>query len=245
MKIIVGDRFISFCKETDNIIYSEFIKSPQKLSKTSLIIGLGLSQNELKAIQKISDKYQIKLFFKNSPADCCITHKYKEKNCLISKPVQISENTYEASLILDDESELLSDHITGLHLQGMILIEACRQMFISVAMDYFSKNFFSNERYGAINSMDSQFESYTFPIPALIRYTRTALENNTERDNVSFSGKIEIIQAGRRYFQMSMKHTYYKLEKIQPIEKYKCQSACKRLVESITPEKSNEKILIL
>lgn len=50
MKIIVGDRFISFCKETDNIIYSEFIKSPQKLSKTSLIIGLGLSQNELKAI---------------------------------------------------------------------------------------------------------------------------------------------------------------------------------------------------
>lgn len=245
MKIIVGDRFISFSKETGNIIYSELIKSPHEFSGTSLIIGLGLSQNELNTIQKIADEYQIQLFYKNLPADCRITHKYKEKNCLISKPVQTSENTYEASLILDDESELLLDHITGVHLQGMILIEACRQMFISVAMDYFSKNFFANERYGSINCMDSQFESYTFPIPALIRYSRTALENNKERDNISFSGNIEIIQAGRRCFQMSMKHTYYKLEKIEPIEKHKCQSACKRLVESITPEKSNEKILIL
>jgi hypothetical protein len=118
-------------------------------------------------------------------------------------------------------------------------------MFISVATDYFSHHFFADERYGAINRMDSVFESYTFPIPALIRYTRTATTNDPERECISFSATIEIIQAGRRVFQMNMKHTYYKIEKIKPIELYKSRSACKRLSESISPEKSNEKILVL
>jgi hypothetical protein len=122
MKIVVGDKFISFIKETGNISYSELNNSPDQFRGSSLIIGLGLSRNELNSIQDIADRYEIKIINKYVPADCCITHKYKLENCLISKPVQLAENIYESQLILDDDSELLLDHITGLHLQGMILV---------------------------------------------------------------------------------------------------------------------------
>lgn len=134
----------------------------------------------------------------------------------------------------DDENELLQDHITGLHVQGMLMVEACRQMFVSVAMDYFSKHVFAENRYGAINRMDTKFESYVFPIPAVLRYTRTELIEDPERDCISFSADIEVFQAGRRVLLMQMKHTYYKMEKLGPVEQHKARSACKRLIEAQT-----------
>lgn len=233
MKVITGDKFASFATKTDNICYSGFVSVPEKFHNAPLILGLGLSREELCTIHNIAKKNNIKLFFDRMPADCSVTHKQKDENCLISQPIQIEDNIYESQLILDDEDELLLDHITGLHIQGMVLIEACRQMFIAVAVDYFSHNFFANERSGSISRMDCQFKSYVFPLPALIRYKRTSITEDKERESVSFNATIEIIQSNRVVFSMDMQHAYYKREKMTSIEQHKALSACKRLDESI------------
>ncbi|WP_446470475.1 AfsA-related hotdog domain-containing protein [Xenorhabdus stockiae] len=243
MKIIIGDKFISFINATGNISYSEVANNPDLFHGGSFIVGLGLSHEEISTLNKISKDYHFTLYhpvLPAVPADCSVTHKNKTENCLITKPVQITEDLYESQLIIDDESELLLDHITGLHLQGMILTEVCRQMFIAVAMDYFSHNYFSDERYGAINTMNCKFESYAFPLPAVVRYTRKEIIKNVERENIAFSAEIEILQSGRRIFLMDMKHTYYKNEKIKPIELYKARSACQRLTENTLLGETND-----
>lgn len=233
MKVIVGDKFVSFTENTNNICFTDFVKNPQPYRNTTMITGLGLSKEELFIILEIATSNNIELLYNDLPAPCSFTHKKRVENCLISIPNEVEEGVYESHLILDDNAELLLDHITGLHIQGMVLIEACRQMFIAVATCYFSHHAFAKERYGAINHMNCNFHSFAFPLPATIRYTRKSAIANQEDENIAFCADIEIIQAGRTVFSMSMEHTYYNSRKITSIESYKAASACNRLFETV------------
>ncbi|MDP1217553.1 AfsA-related hotdog domain-containing protein, partial [Klebsiella pneumoniae] len=60
-------------------------------------------------------------------------HKRKKANILITSPEKRDEDNYCARLILQDASELLCDHQTGQHIQGMVLIEAARQTIIATS----------------------------------------------------------------------------------------------------------------
>ena len=245
MKIIIGDKFSTFAMSTDNLSYSDFLSTRQQLNNSTIVTGLGLSKAEQRIIESSSTTNNIKFLFNKTAAHCNVIHKHKAENCLISLPEKITEDIYQSYLILDDDNELLLDHVTGLHLQGMLLIEASRQMFIAVAMDYFSANFFSDNRYGSINKMNCTFNSFAFPIPALIRYTRNSIVNNPIRDCVSFCADIEIVQADRVVFRMEMEHSYYKSEKMKPIEMHKAVSACNRFIESVKSGNNDEEICIL
>ncbi len=232
MKVIIGDKFSAFYQKTDNVSFTDFIRNPHRFRGTLMFTGLGLSRKELDALQKIAVNNNINLLYYNHPAPCHITHKSRPENCLISTPFKINENTYESQLILDDDAELVLDHLTGLHVQGMILIEACRQMFIAVAMDYFSHHDFAKERYGAINQMNCNFLSFVFPLPAKVRYRRQSAVKDEQRESITFCADVEVIQADRVVFSMEMKHTYYSSEKIASIENHKATSACQRLFKT-------------
>lgn len=49
----------------------------------------------------------------------------------------MNTNIFESHLMLNDRCAEMSDHVTGQHLQGMILIEAARQMTLAVTEMYF------------------------------------------------------------------------------------------------------------
>jgi hypothetical protein len=57
-------------------------------------------------------------------------HKSKQQNVVISRltPTIKKDLTYKASLIVDNENELILDHVSGYHVPGMIFIEATRQL---------------------------------------------------------------------------------------------------------------------
>lgn len=233
MKTIVGNLFKDFSDETSNLTLDDFFLNKEHYSDERMILGQGLSRFEVNKIKEISKINNIKLFNDPISAECHITHKHKVENSIISIPVKINNHEYESCLCIDDNSELLLDHQTGLHIQGMALIEACRQMFIAVAMDYFSDNYFDDHRYGSINSMDIKFENFLFPLPAKIIYKRLNVIKNEEKDSVGFKAIIIIQQAEKIAMTMVVEHTYYRKDKINSIEKYKSNSACKRLVDYI------------
>ncbi|MBD2810814.1 hypothetical protein ID853_07945 [Xenorhabdus sp. Vera] len=68
-----------------------------------------------------------------------ITHKHKRKNVLISKTIKTGDTSYQCHLLIDDDCAEMADHVTGQHIQGMVLLEACRQMINSVSERFLIK----------------------------------------------------------------------------------------------------------
>jgi HAD superfamily hydrolase (TIGR01490 family) len=109
-------------------------------------------------------------------------------------------------LMVDERSELMGDHQTGQHLQGMILIEAMRQSFLAVT-EAFHPLPSSNDTYFVINSMEFTFEKFLFPIPAEIHYF--SLQADTQKQRARHSAEVRIIQCDQVCATAQLKFAVY------------------------------------
>ena len=106
------------------------------------------------------------------------------------------EGVFEASLLIDDRCEIMADHTTGQHIQGMAVVEAARQMFLVVTEQFYIGGTSDRHYYFVIHQMDIAYQNFLFPVPATLRYeVLEAATDNPER--LSFTARITIRQAGK------------------------------------------------
>ncbi|MGV0397060.1 AfsA-related hotdog domain-containing protein [Corynebacterium suicordis] len=93
-------------------------------------------------------------------------HKHESTNVLLG-PVTRTKESFAASFVLSSRNELLVDHKTGIHVQGMVGVEACRQMALciceSIARDEELLDFSVS-----LDTFNLQFKNFVFPLPAVI-----------------------------------------------------------------------------
>ncbi len=151
---------------------------------------------------------------------------------LISSPRRIEENVFEADMLVDDRNEILSDHLTGCHLQGMLLIEATRQMFIAVGETQYEYLGVPQNGYVVFDRIMTKFEQFAFPIPTRIRQTVSEAEKVKE-DRVKFSATIEIFQAQGCVAISGVSYTIFDAASLGPKEKKLAAKATSRLLETV------------
>ncbi len=142
-----------------------------------VIIGQGISDTKLNRLfqninaSKLNKKIRIKTLGENyKRTQKELTHKRLNKNTLISEPQALNELTYESYLMVDERCAEMSDHVTGQHIQGMVLIEAARQMTLAVTGAFFLDKE-QRKNYGFIShSLNTEFKSYVFPLDVKIVY---------------------------------------------------------------------------
>jgi hypothetical protein len=83
---------------------------------------------------------------------------------MISIPERVGEDRYHACLVVDDRCAEMSDHTTGQHLQGMLLMEAARQMSLAVTEHYFLQHKPGSSSFFVINRFDVEFLRFAFPV---------------------------------------------------------------------------------
>ncbi|SDP02617.1 A-factor biosynthesis hotdog domain-containing protein [Actinopolyspora xinjiangensis] len=98
-------------------------------------------------------------------------HKHRDANVLLSSLKRISEGQYRAALRLHPDNELLLDHQTGEHIQGMVVIEAFRQMFMAFCEKFVATALPDRHYYYVWHGMDIRFENFLFPLDADIDCT--------------------------------------------------------------------------
>ncbi|MFG1599005.1 AfsA-related hotdog domain-containing protein [Klebsiella quasipneumoniae] len=110
------------------------------------------------------------LYYQNNRDHQRLVHKRKKANILITSPEQRDEDSYCARLILQDASELLCDHQTGQHIQGMVLIEAARQTIIATSEKFLlaEAGVAMAEKYFTLSSLQVAFSCFVFPLPVTI-----------------------------------------------------------------------------
>lgn len=98
-------------------------------------------------------------------------HKVREHNVMVSAPDYLREGVYQAFLVVDEGCAEMSDHQTGEHVQGAVLIEAARQMFMACATSYELSPEASakiGDMQFALNEMRVVFHNFVFPIETRI-----------------------------------------------------------------------------
>jgi len=217
--IVVGDAFAGFCRDKLALTVSQLealLKLPPEVipGRKRLILGQGVNEQECRSILgRLNETPALKARFDASDLEAMagrapgsLSHKRKSVNTLISAPRQIAPGHYVLRLMVDERSELMSDHQTGQHVQGIILIEAMRQSFLAVT-EAFHPFPGAIDTYFVINSMDIAFEKFVFPIPAEIHYH--VLQADTRDQRARHEAEVRVIQCDQVCATAQLKFAVY------------------------------------
>ena len=234
--VVVGDKFNEFANGKDVLTISQLellTQIPANIIDKAyeIIIGQGVRKDF--AGKVISDQARNavhgnklkmcsleKLVSDKKNAHC---HKRLEQNVLIGSVEQTEHNgdLYAMPLLIDERCELMADHQTGQHIQGMLLVEASRQAFIAVTEEFIYKQEIG--RYYVINSMAITFSSFLFPLPALVHFEYLEKDINDRRGR--FKAQIRVTQHQTLCATMDVSFTAYPSGLISEKEKSLAETA--------------------
>ncbi len=229
---IVADSFINFAKNDYVITYSQIdlcLRSHfwQPSDQQKFIICQGISDAKIHQIKQLCCERNLEMFFqfpKYKRADSGLSHKHKSHNTMIAKPQKISSNEYNIPIFLDENCAEMSDHLTGQHIQGMVLIEAARQSFLAVTEAFFNKD--NIKYYFVINEFNTVYKSFMFPLNAYIKFKITQMDTASAL-RMMFSVTMDFYQAGSDQSACTIKASYtaYDEQKIHASEEKRARAA--------------------
>ncbi|WP_413730220.1 AfsA-related hotdog domain-containing protein [Sodalis sp. RH22] len=217
--IVVGDKFSEFSNGRDIITISQLdliTQIPANIIDTAsqFIVGQGVREDYAGKVldnQERNKHHENKLDLTElqqlaTTGKNVHSHKELYHNILIGTAGRVSEDLYVMPLSIDERCELMADHQTGKHIQGMILVEASRQAFIAITDEfYMADNTVST--YYVINEMNMKFDNFLFPLPALIYYELLEKDINERRSR--FKAIVRISQHTTLCSSMDVSFTVY------------------------------------
>ncbi|MFP1821506.1 hypothetical protein [Lonsdalea quercina] len=155
---VVGDAFHKLSNKKNIFTVSDFIQGGVIDDGCDFVFGQGLTLLDIKRLGKI-EKFNTELS-KINPVRCHDTHQHNSRNVLISN-FRLADSLESCSdVFIFGDNDLLRDHITGIHIPGIVLSESARQLFITTLMSAG----YDNYRF-ILNDIVSEYISYVFPLP--------------------------------------------------------------------------------
>lgn len=204
--LIIGDRFKNFASGKDAVCTIAEFKSLafQGLIdiETSIVIGQGVEHDSFYGVvAQLLRRHRYTILVENLEqiadqvdfAHQSSVHKAKLENVLISRPVKCGDTEYTAWLSIQDGNELLNDHMTGQHIQGMVLTEAARQMLLTVSENFLLEAEQRGKCYFVLNSLNTAFSRFAFPVPTLVVF-KTLSEDRRPGKSLRVTCGIEFYQ---------------------------------------------------
>lgn len=212
--LIVGDRFAEFGALNGAITVSRFAAMLDGNALNTdiperLIVGQGVSECWRAYLRERVKTRGLQVELAEEPGAGPRTgrrfaHKHRRHNILITDPIQLGVQHYHCHLIVDDECELMADHTTGCHLQGMLLIEAARQSFLAVTERFVLDA--EEKFYFVINKLDVTYHRFTFPVSTEIDIRLRDLDHS-RADRVSAHATMRFLQQGECVAEVQAAYT--------------------------------------
>ncbi|BCL77079.1 hypothetical protein JHS3_28150 [Jeongeupia sp. HS-3] len=199
--VVVGDKFAHFANLPGVMTVSQLAQkldggAQDEALPNAVVIGQGVSEGWYSYLKHRFDARSVAVAFQGeeqitSRTGRRFSHKWQRRNILITDPQQVGLNQYHMLLSLDDDCEIISDHTTGHHIQGMVLTEAARQAFLAVTEWFLLPQ---NEKYYfVINKFNVDYTKFTFPLQVGIDLKIEALDQS-RADRVSAKVTIRFVQ---------------------------------------------------
>lgn len=210
-------KIILISKRFKNVLaISDSIKCIEEVDITNINIkNYILGQR----VNKLFPKFK-KIFFddkKYSLEKKEYVHKRFTRNVIISKPDQISPDSFESQVLINANSDEIADHLTGYHIPGMVIIEAARQIMLSVTERYYSDFDNVGDCYVIINGINAKLDKFLFPWDINIIFkinSITKLKNNNKFESTAtFRQNNEICSEVNMCFSVFYKSTLLNIER--------------------------------
>jgi hypothetical protein len=173
---VVGEKFENFSTNKHVMTVSELEKLASinrigSLPNYTFIIGQGVRADKLERLLNNINKYGhnnylsiVKTNVLENKINQTAVHKSKLENVMITSPIHLDERKYISQLTIQDNAAEMSDHVTGQHIQGMVLIEAARQMMLSVSENHILTEDRQSNYSFVLNSVNTTFYQFAFPL---------------------------------------------------------------------------------
>ena len=227
--MVVGDKFKDFAVGKDALTISQLrglLAVPHLVDaaagRLSIVPGQGLSEDDVAEVLAMAHdnahaaRFDLTLW-RNHPARAAgaRSHKRHKRNTLISEPRRTGDDAFEMDLLIDQECELMGDHQTGQHIQGMILMEAARQSFLAVTEAFFLEQD-GTKYYFVIDEMAIRYKRFLFPLGASLRYA--VREKDLAGSRKRFLVDIAIEQGGQEAASSTIGFTVFDAARISKRE---------------------------
>ncbi|MGP4110481.1 AfsA-related hotdog domain-containing protein [Streptomyces sp. 4N509B] len=154
-----------------------------------------------------------------------VVHKHSADNVVLAGLRRVRDHEFAADLRVHGDNELLLDHQTGEHVQGMVLVEAARQFFLGVFEVGYRDRWPLDSFYIVWNSVRLTFQSFLFPIPAEVRGVVREISVDRPDRQLEFELEIRILQNGKLVTSGEVGFSGFPLSKIATIERRKAERA--------------------
>jgi hypothetical protein len=232
--LVVGDKFAPYIAQKEAITVSQLhglLSLPVHIlgnqERTVLVPGQGIGDmSRQRLLEAACQSSNISGFdfslWHNLPerASGALSHKAEVCNVLVSMPRQVSAREYELALLIDEDCELMKDHLSGQHVQGMVVIEAARQAMLVVTEAYLMPKSVIDYAF-VFNALSVSYSHYAFPISATIRthITECAVDNPKF---LKFAAITSVEQCGRSVAEFTM--SFSAMEKSRLVKQERMQS---------------------
>lgn len=184
------------------------------------VITQGVSQYDIdKLMTIVRDNHLSNIVVKPSVTsyveDQTKVHKHNIENVLISTPIKKDDKKYLSFLMIDDKCAELSDHITGRHLPGMLLLESARQMMTAVMENFFLEK--DEKFYFILNHIDISFHQFVFPFDVILEYEIIDL-NKLNDFGIKSSAVIHFTQSGKEVCKVKIDFSIYMKKMVESME---------------------------
>ncbi len=205
------------------------------------VAGQGLQPERVARIQdELSARGHgrcVGLLWLDVPADQAMTHKRSPHNIMITVPRQVGEKKFAATIQLNDLCAEMADHMTGQHIQGVVLIEAARQMFLAVAGKFLLDPARGADWYFVVNRLSVDYLNFAFPLPLDIGFTVTDRRVDGA-GNTSLEAHIEISQAGAKVSDVTVRFTIYRRSMMRMVESMNARDVLDRSDKLLAAEEA-------
>ncbi|MEU3711218.1 AfsA-related hotdog domain-containing protein [Streptomyces catenulae] len=178
---IVGDRYEAFADQTSAVTVSRFIDQLRAGAhrnadgdRTLLLAeGQGVTAYDWDRIEEELRRGDApgRTVIERSPrgrlGNHTETHKHRESNVLIAGLTRRSETAFRSSLRLHNDQELQLDHQAS-HVQGMVVLEAARQMYVAVCERYYTCHRPEHRYSHVFARLETSFRNFLFPLDATL-----------------------------------------------------------------------------
>jgi hypothetical protein len=206
--LVVGDRFWQFAVDRSAITVSYLRGLLNSVrgddlpdGRMILILGQGVSDEDIAELLAMAQhaphahRFDFSRWKDRTPrASGQITHKLRVENILLSEARPNPDGSYTMEMMLDDHCELMTDHQTGRHLAGVVLIEAVRQSLLVVTEGHYFQRDGKKHEF-TFHNLSVDFHRYCFPFSASLHYV---IRNCDVRGNRHrFQVDVTITQCGK------------------------------------------------
>jgi A-factor biosynthesis hotdog domain len=229
---VIGDGYAAFAEHPSIITFVQLrtllLENAIDWSATELAQGLGLESAQLRMIRgellAAGAPAHVARHFEREHAPLALTHKHADEHVLIGPPRRIDHENLVFDLVLTSTQDRLSDHVTGQHVSGMLLIEAGRQA-AAVALETVHAD--KSVDYAATwSALRVSFESFAFPLPMSLHATVDSADH-ARTNKVDTHVAVTIRQLDRIVAQLEYEIPLTRLALLQKLE----QRAALRTIE--------------